>query len=581
MAARQGALAAGAARASGERARRRSTPLIGADPVVPADAPDGPAEQKATASAKSKAKAKAKTGTGKPTTTARKARKATAKGPTAKQTAKAAKPAKKNAAKKSTKTSATAKPARPTTKGPTTVKPPTAPAPTTARERPASEPVPGVPTTERPPHRPAPQVRSAPSRTASRQSGERRNRGRAVPRPTVRRPATTPPVAPQPATPPVTTAEVTTPPVSTPPVSTPPVAPPRVAPTAARVRRPRVDPREKARRDAERPHLRIAEPPLDPTVLEAPSRSGLPVPDVGDALDALVGMLRLGAEAAGVAPEDVERRVAQVLAYVRRRVDGDYEVDDFGYDVDFTENVFYPMLRPIYRHWFRVEVRGIENIPATGGALVVSNHSGTIALDSLMVQLAIHDEHPQRRVMRALGADLVFSTPFLGTIARRSGSTLATTADAERLFEQGELVGVFPEGFKGVGKPFRERYKLQRFGRGGFVSAALQAQVPIIPCSVVGAEETFPILGNMGTVARLFGLPYAPITPTFPWLGPLGLVPLPSKWIIEFGTAIPTDGHGAGAADDPMLVFDLTDQVRETIQQTLYTLLMHRRSVFF
>ena len=360
-----------------------------------------------------------------------------------------------------------------------------------------------------------------------------------------------------------------------------PAAPPPLTPAAAKARRPRVDPREKARRDAERPHLRIAEPPLDPTVHEAPSRTGLPLPDVGDALDAVVGMLRLGAEAAGVAPEDVERRVAQVLAYVRRRVDGDYEVDDFGYDADFTENVFYPMLRPIYRHWFRVEVRGIENIPATGGALVVSNHSGTIAIDSLMVQLAIHDEHPQRRVMRALGADLVFQTPFLGTDRAAVRLDAGHNADAERLFDQGELVGVFPEGFKGVGKPFRERYKLQRFGRGGFVSAALQAQVPIIPCSVVGAEEIAPIIGNMGTVARLFGLPYAPITPTFPWLGPLGLIPLPSKWIIEFGAPIPTDSHGPGAADDPMLVFDLTDQVRETIQQTLYTLLMQRRSVFF
>ena len=354
-----------------------------------------------------------------------------------------------------------------------------------------------------------------------------------------------------------------------------------VAPAAAKVRRPRVDPREKARRDAERPHLRIAEPPLDPTVHEAPAAPACPCPTSVTPSTRSSACSGLGAEAAGIAPEDVERRVAQVLAYVRRRVDGDYEVDDFGYDADFTENVFYPMLRPIYRRWFRVEVRGIENIPASGGALVVSNHSGTIALDSLMVQLAIHDEHPQRRVMRALGADLVFQTPFLGTVARRSGSTLATNADAERLFGQGELVGVFPEGFKGVGKPFRERYKLQRFGRGGFVSAALHAQVPIIPCSVVGAEEIFPIIGNMGTVARLFGLPYAPITPTFPWLGPLGLIPLPSKWIIEFGAPIPTDSHGPGAADDPMLVFDLTDQVRETIQQTLYTLLMQRRSVFF
>ncbi len=322
-------------------------------------------------------------------------------------------------------------------------------------------------------------------------------------------------------------------------------------------------------------------PPLDPTSASAPGRSGLPVPDLADVLDALVVGLRVAAEAAGVAPEDVERRVAQVLAYLRRRVEGDYEVDDFGYDEHFTENVFYPMLRPLYRHWFRVEVRGIENIPAEGGALVVSNHSGTIALDSLMVQLAIHDEHPQHRTMRALGADLVFQTPFVGTMARRSGSTLAASEDAARLFGRGELVGVFPEGFKGTGKPFSERYKLQRFGRGGFVSAALAAGVPIVPCSVVGAEETYPIIGNMGSLARLLGLPYAPVTPTFPWLGPLGMVPLPSKWIIEFGAPIDTSGHDEGAAEDPMLVFDLTDQVRETIQQTLYTLLMQRRSVFF
>ena len=532
MATRRGALAAGAERASGERARRRSTPLLGAEPVVPAEVAATPVAAPAAPKRATTRTAQAAT---KPATTPRRstAKAATARAATAKKVAaKAAATAVPTTApettpraegvrrKTATKTGTAKAAASRKAEGPTDATP--------AESRtPAPE--------GRPPHRPAPQVRSAPSRAASRQSGERR--ARRVP----------------------VAASTTGPPP----------------------RRPRVDPREKARRDAARPHLRLAEPPLDPTVTTAPSRTGLPLPDLGDALEAVVGVLRLAAEAAGVAPEDVERRVAQVLAYLRRRVDGDYDVDDFGYDADFTEHVFYPMLRPIYRHWFRVEVRGIENIPATGGALVVSNHSGTIALDSLMVQLAIHDEHPQRRVMRALGADLVFQTPFLGTVARRSGSTLATNADAERLFGQGELVGVFPEGFKGVGKPFRERYKLQRFGRGGFVSAALEAQVPIIPCSVVGAEEIFPIIGNMGTVARLFGLPYAPITPTFPWLGPLGLIPLPSKWIIEFGAPIATDSQGPGAADDPMLVFDLTDQVRETIQQTLYTLLMQRRSVFF
>ena len=117
--------------------------------------------------------------------------------------------------------------------------------------------------------------------------------------------------------------------------------------------------------------------------------------------------------------------------------------------------------------------------------------------------------------------------------------------------------------------------------RGGFVAAALRTGVPIVPCSIVGAEEIYPIIGNLKTVARLIGVPYVPVTPTFPLLGPLGLIPLPSKWIIEFGAPVDTAALGSQAADDPMVVFDLTDQVRETIQQTLYALLLQRRSAFF
>jgi 1-acyl-sn-glycerol-3-phosphate acyltransferase len=300
--------------------------------------------------------------------------------------------------------------------------------------------------------------------------------------------------------------------------------------------------------------------------------------------------------------DDIEQRVATALAFLRRRLTGDYVVDDLGFDAELTEALL-PVLRPLYRSWFRVEVRGIENVPATGGALVVANHSGAIALDAVMTQLAVHDEHPAHRHLRLLGADLVFALPVVGELARKTGTTLASNADAERLLRAGELVGVWPEGFKGVGKPFSERYKLQRFGRGGFVSAALATKVPIVPCSIVGAEEIYPVIGNMKTLARLLGLPYLPVTPTFPWLGVLGLVPLPSKWIIEFGAPIDTATHtvspAVGSADpserrdvaddladptdavDPMVVFDLTDQVRETIQQTLYALLMQRRSVFF
>ncbi|MEV5877052.1 lysophospholipid acyltransferase family protein [Streptomyces sp. NPDC052101] len=277
----------------------------------------------------------------------------------------------------------------------------------------------------------------------------------------------------------------------------------------------------------------------------------------------------------------LERRVAAGLAFLRRRLTGDYDVDDFGYDEELTDQVLMSLLRPVYEKYFRVEVKGIENIPAKGGALIVANHSGTLPLDGLMMQVAVHDRHPAGRHLRLLAADLVFVLPVVNELARKLGHTLACAEDAERLLAQGELVGVMPEGFKGIGKPFSERYKLQRFGRGGFVSTALRQGTPIIPCSIVGAEEIYPMIGNAKTLARVLGFPYFPLTPTFPWLGPLGAVPLPTKWTIQFGEPIPTDGYPAEAAEDPMLMFNLTDQVREQIQHTLYKLLVQRRSVFF
>jgi 1-acyl-sn-glycerol-3-phosphate acyltransferase len=280
------------------------------------------------------------------------------------------------------------------------------------------------------------------------------------------------------------------------------------------------------------------------------------------------------------APAEWEEQLAEVLAFLRRRLGGEYAVDEFGFDAELTDNVLIPALRPLYERWFRVETIGMHHVPDTGGALVVANHSGTFPLDSLMTAVALHDDHPARRHLRMLGADLMFRLPVLGTLARKQGSTLACSPDAERLMSGGEVVGVWPEGFKGIGKPFRDRYKLQRFGRGGFVSAALRTGVPIIPCSIVGAEEIYPKLGDIKPLARLLGAPYFPVTPMFPHLGPLGLVPLPSKWYIEFGEPICTEGLGAAEADDPMLVFNLTDQVRETIQHTLYRLLSQRRNAF-
>lgn len=365
---------------------------------------------------------------------------------------------------------------------------------------------------------------------------------------------------------------------------------------------------ETRRKDDESVDTAVPAPDARIIPLRGPGREGdaasrtavseaFPQPDAhGERADAeVVRFPRSGGAGARVpaarpAPARTERRdeagsdllpapVAKALDFLRNRLTGDYHIDEFGFDAELTDNVFLPPLRLLFEKWFRVETHGVENLPVDEGALLVCNHSGTIPIDALMTAVAVHDHHPANRHLRMLGADLVFQVPFVGEIARKSGQTLACNPDAERLLRSGELVGVFPEGFKGVGKPFSSRYKLQRFGRGGFVSAALRTNVPIIPVSIVGAEEIYPKIGDLKPLARLLGLPYFPITPFFPLLGPLGAIPLPSKWHIEFGEPIRTDLIDDDG-DDAMLVFNLTDQVREAIQCMLYRRLSQRDSVF-
>ncbi|HZA04524.1 MAG TPA: lysophospholipid acyltransferase family protein [Propionibacteriaceae bacterium] len=306
---------------------------------------------------------------------------------------------------------------------------------------------------------------------------------------------------------------------------------------------------------------------------------GLRVPSVGPlrdlAADPWTALATLAGRLGVVWPWSVE----ETVAFARSRLTGDYAVDEFGFDPEFTTKIYLPLLRPLVQSWFRVEVRGGENLPTSGSALLVSNHAGTLPLDGMILQAVVYDEIA--RHVRMLGADLIFKTPYAHDLARRTGTTLACQEDAERLLAGDQLVAVFPEGFKGLGKPYVDRYKLQRFGRGGFVSAAVRAQVPIIPVSIVGSEEIYPQIASAPVLARALGVPYFPITPLFPWFGLLGLVPLPSKWMIEFGEAVATDELPPGAADDPMVVFDVTDQVRETIQHTLYACLTSRRSAFF
>lgn len=319
--------------------------------------------------------------------------------------------------------------------------------------------------------------------------------------------------------------------------------------------------------------------PKPPPTVESPQQADANDFELPSSVAEILALL--GDTAYSVFGPDADKAVAEVLGFVRRRLTGDYDVDSFGLDAHLTETLVLPLLRPLYDKWFRVEVKGAENLPAESGALIVANHSGTIAVDAVMTAFAVHDETPNNRILRMLGADFVFSLPFVGEMSRKTGSTLACAEDGHRLLTSGELVGVWPEGFKGIGKPYSERYRLQRFGRGGFVSSAITAGVPIIPTAIVGAEEIYPIIGDLPLVARLLGSPYFPVTPLFPWLGPLGLIPLPSKWIIEFGEPIATDELGAAEADDPMAVFNLGDQVREAIQHNLYQLLQERRSVFF
>lgn len=256
------------------------------------------------------------------------------------------------------------------------------------------------------------------------------------------------------------------------------------------------------------------------------------------------------------------------------------ETDEFGADRRFAE-ALEPILEFLYAVWWRVEATGAEHLPSAGPGLVVANHSGVLPYDALMIQLAIRHEHPARRVCRMLALDMFALLPVLAPILSKSGSIRANPENAERLLRKGELLGVFPEGVKGVGKYFRDRYKLARFGRGGFVRIALRTGTPIVPCAVVGAEEIHPVIAKADWIGRPVGLPYFPLTPTFPWLGPLGVLPLPTKWSIDFGDPIDLREHGPEGADDPIFVNRIAEEVRSTIQRMIDGRLARRRSIWF
>jgi len=289
-----------------------------------------------------------------------------------------------------------------------------------------------------------------------------------------------------------------------------------------------------------------------------------------------LGPLSAAQRAAAEMPESFR----ESLERAAQRLRGEGSEDEWGFDEEFADMVT-PAFEFLYDVWWRVKSTGVENVPAQGRAMLVANHAGSLfPFDASMMTTAIRKLHPEPRWPRSMVLDWAFVLPFLSAFMRRVGGVPANPDNATGLLEQDHLVMVFPEGVKGTGKPFSERYRLQRFGRGGFVEVALRTRSPIVPVAVVGSEEIYPKLGESEALARLVGAPFVPITPTFPLLGPLGLIPLPSRWRIEFCEPIDLSEHPPEAADDRQLVFDLSEQIRELIQGKLYENLVLRGSAF-
>jgi 1-acyl-sn-glycerol-3-phosphate acyltransferase len=279
-----------------------------------------------------------------------------------------------------------------------------------------------------------------------------------------------------------------------------------------------------------------------------------------------------------IGPLRLVRDLRRAVDLAARRLRGDYEEDEWGFDPSFAAAAE-PLLSFLYDRWWRVTATGVEHVPRDGRALLVANHAGVLPWDATMMATALR-RGGIARDPRFLVLDWAFGLPWASVAIRRCGGVPASPYNGLRLLEQDHLVMVFPEGAKGVGKPFRDRYRLQRFGRGGFVELALRTGAPIVPVAIVGSEEIYPKLGELPGVARLVGAPYIPITPTFPLLGPLGAIPLPSRWRIAFGEPIDLAGLGPDAAEDRALVLELSEEIRDRIQAMVLANVIERQSAF-
>ena len=253
-------------------------------------------------------------------------------------------------------------------------------------------------------------------------------------------------------------------------------------------------------------------------------------------------------------------------------------LDRFGMDARFAERLA-PLVEFFYSTWWRTHVRGISSVPASGPAVIVANHAGVLPWDAFVLRHALRRDHPAHRELRPLLDDRECDVPVFGAAAVRSGAVRASPEAAERILSAGDLVGVFPEGSAGARKPWRDRYTLVRFGRGGFVKVALRARAPIVPCAIVGSEEAAAGISRTGWLAERLGVPLLQANPALR-LAPAALLPLPSRWSLRFGEPIEVAGHGPAAAEDPAVVNALAERARAAVQSMLDEDVAARSSVF-
>lgn len=278
-----------------------------------------------------------------------------------------------------------------------------------------------------------------------------------------------------------------------------------------------------------------------------------------------------------------------LLGAVVRRARGLDEEDPWGYDPGYAA-ALQPVFDGLYDAWWRVRATGTENVAPTGGVLIVANHAGLLPWDAAMAATALRrgwatrpevaDGRLALRRPRFLVGDEAFGVPWLGVGVRRLGGVPAGQANARRLLADGHAVLAFPEGSAAAAKPWSARYRLLRFGRGGFAETALRAGVPIVPCGIVGSEESYPRLTELPGLGRLGRLPGFGLPPGFPLLGALGMIPVPSRWRIAFGEPVDAAAAGPEAADDRVVVLELAEQVRSRVQELVHEQLIHRAGVF-